>query len=150
MYKFNFYLLYHKSIVSNMPAKKRSSTAESKKWDDKNQPSAETDAMIRNTADEAGLAVLESLSWSEDEADEESELPQLSDALTYTITFGKYKGEDLESVIRTGKGRNYLRYMIEEFSPESPNKALKAFTRNAKVVYYNTVKVMTQKRQKAN
>ena len=40
-----------------------------------------------------------------------TEQDRQSDAMTYTLTFGKHKGESFAAVMRTDTGRKYLRWL---------------------------------------
>jgi hypothetical protein len=55
--------------------------------------------------------------WSDSEEEEDAACPlTFAKAVEVTLGFGKYKGETIGSLLRTSRGREYMKWCLENFA----------------------------------
>tara|TARA_R110002153_G_scaffold168648_1_gene321424 strand:+ start:5205 stop:5564 length:360 start_codon:yes stop_codon:yes gene_type:complete len=50
--------------------------------------------------------------------------PTAEEAFQFVLTFGKHKGETIATVMKTKKGRSYLKYVLEKWDALLPEQAI--------------------------
>ena len=58
------------------------------------------------------------------DTDDDIITPTAEEAFQFTLTFGKHKGETVAEVMKTKKGRSYLKYVLEKWDALLPEQAI--------------------------
>jgi hypothetical protein len=58
------------------------------------------------------------------ETDDCITLPSAEEAFSFVLTFGRHKGESISEVMKTKKGRSYLKYVLEKWDALLPEQAI--------------------------
>lgn len=101
-------------ISTNAQAKKRKTMSAQKK------PKEDTPKYELTDVDREFCSNL-FIDW---ETDDCITIPSAEEAFGYQLTFGKHKGEALASVMKTKKGRSYLKYVLENWDALLPEQAV--------------------------